>query len=546
MQNIKPDLMSKRFDDTLHGYRKKHNIKGLRKSVVHATKNFLNKHTNLSESDKDKIILKSILETAKSKKDSSYDGNDQFDNYEFGKNVRLTCEQNGIKIKKISDEAEEEIKESFSGTGIGVYKKAVEAVMDVLHLQPDLTTDDKEKILLMSLKKTIHESPRSYDGKAEFSYEEFGSNVKSNIDALRAKKKKYFFEVKDVPYPPMRGEGLDSFDNSEGGLEGFEEYEHDEDDYEDEDNFATLDTDDSFDGDTRFDSLSYDGSGSQDYEIVILEGEDADFDGEDDNYDNLFKKLKKKIQAKKTQIKAKVAKKKAKRKVNKAKRKENRKERGSVFGNILTGGVLGAAKKAKAAAKKKKEEKKKKKSEASKATQQAETGMNEAMPAQATLPAPVQDAGAIIAQQALPIPTPSPSDAGGGGGGSPSGGGGGGSPQDSEEDQGEDEPEEDEGSDQEEEDGEGEDSQEEGGEDESESEESEEEPAEEEAEEEVEEVDEPAQDIDTEESEREDLEYFSGPYYSFYEENKKTVMVAIVCIVAIVGVILWKKGIIKF
>jgi hypothetical protein len=577
MANIDYNPMSEQFEDKLREYREKHNIKGLRKGVVHGAKNFLDKHTNLPEKKKDELILKSILETAK-QSPSNYDGVMMFNNYEFGKKIGISCAENGIKIKKISPDAEAEIKESFSGTNSGVYKKAIEAVMDVLHLQPDLTTNDKEKILLISLKKTVEEGKKSlnYDGgEFHFNYEALGANVSKNVDALRKKKQRFFFEVQDQPYPPMRGEGLsDNFNNAEGGLglDGFEEYEHDESDYED---FATLDQDSDYFEKDNFESLEFDGGPNADYDIVILEGEKAEYEG-DDEYNNLSGKQRRQKRGSGVGnvLTGGVS--------GAIKRSGIKKNTGSGVANILTGGMSGIAHKAKAKKQAKQKakdeakeraknealvrqaneaivrkanekivaanlaklaEKRKSKKDAALAAQQAEQGIQAGVaPAIATAVAPaVADAGAGIAQSAAPVDN----SAGGGGGGSGSGGGGD-APADSESE------------------GESESESEEAPEQEAEPEQEEEAPtAEEEGaseeeesapEEEEEEAPEASEESEPDTSERESMEYDENPsdsytetpYFSFYEENKSMVLIGIVAVVAVVGYILWKKKIIKF
>ncbi len=472
------------FDKALQEQIQRHKIKGLRKGVVGRAKTFLDKRTKLSDKAKDQILLKAIVDTAQVSP-SSYDGVMMFDSYEFGKKVALTCGENGIKLSRISEDTEKEIKDSFHGTNTGLYKKTVDAIVQLLDMQPDLTTSDKEKILRNTIRQTIKNSKSNYDGVLEFNYSEFGANIAANVKDVRDKKKRYFIELESAEDRGLANPGFDLDGYDSDSYEGWEEYkpESDQELYDrvhgegsymaDFSEYVDQDHED-FD---KFGSLK---NWNYNSDIVIIEPQQAQYDGDDDDYedyeedDDNFdefgkaarkarKAVKKEAKTKRKaqKVATKVAKKQAKvdrktarvesranrkatRQANRAERKdtrqanrdekkanriEKRKERGSLLGNILTGGVSGMVKKAKAAKQAKKD-----KAAAAIAAQQAEMGMNEGVAEQYPVDAgaAAYPVGAAMAQSAMPFPTEStppmmpPPDMSGGGGGGPSGGGGGG------------------------------------------------------------------------------------------------------------------------
>ncbi len=458
------------FDKALHEQIKKHNIKGLRKGVVGRAKNFLDKRTKLSDKAKDQIILKAIVDTAKVSP-SSYDGVMMFDSYEFGKKVALTCGENGIKLNRVSEETEKEIKDSFAGTNTGMYKKTVDAIVQLLDMQPDLTTSDKEKILLKTIRETVRNSKTSYNGVVDFNYHEFGANIRKNVNDVREKKRRYFIEVEEAENRGLANPGFELDGFEEDSYDGWEEYkpESDEEAYDrihGEGSYMADFSEYADEEDEDFDKFGSLKNWNYNSDIVIIEPAEAQYDGDEDDYEDFDefgkaarkarKAVKKEAKEKRKEQKTatKVAKKQAKvdrktarvesrskrkstRQDNRAEKKEKRiarkKERGSMLGNILTGGVSGLVKKARAA-----KEAKRDKKQAELAAQQTEMGMNQGVAEQYPIDsgAAAYPVGAAMAASAIPMPTEStpPMMLGAGGGGAPSaateapsGGGGSGS-----------------------------------------------------------------------------------------------------------------------
>lgn len=343
------------------------------KPVILSAVNYLKNHTDLSQLDIDRLIEMSVKSVHKKTPNSNYDGTEELDPKSFGKEVILVCTENGIKIKRVPKDVEEEIEDKFENMDGDV----LDSTYTILNMQPDLCPEDRGKVIVSSLLDTLNDK-ESFDG--QMNYEAFGRNVKKNLDSLRKEKSKEEAVDKLV----------DMFINV--------------DNYED----SFLDAFMYFDEIHEFKEEDFSG---------YLGGIFSEFDG---GSDYLFKKLRNKIE---TKIQARPAKRQAKKQARSVKHdanKQRRKEKGSRIANILTGGAVGMGKMA--------EQKLKDKLSAKKNAKKSVADVNTAINTTAISAAPVSPALAAAANSLnTPPPTtpPTPSDSGSGGGGSGSGGGGG-------------------------------------------------------------------------------------------------------------------------
>lgn len=245
---IQSSPVSERFESQLLSQMKGKKLSPVRKGVIWAAKNFLDKHSTLSEGDKLKILVHAIEHTDKNSP-IGFDGKKEFNNFEFGKKVVLTCGENGIKLKRVSSAVDENIKNSLKGTGTGVYKKSVEEAYEVLDQQPDLSTDDKEDIINGAFDEAIDKSDLNFDGKLDFNYYEFGGSIARRVDKKRKENDTddYLIDIEEVE------EGGYS-----GGLGGYSDdfvEEIDSDDYEDNFEDSGLDGLEFDESDDEFDSF---------------------------------------------------------------------------------------------------------------------------------------------------------------------------------------------------------------------------------------------------------------------------------------------------
>lgn len=373
------------------------------KPAVILALDFLKEHTSLPMEAREEVIQKAIATVhLKGKFNSNYEGDHEVDPKSIGREVVLMCSENGIKIKRTPESVKQDVKDKYDGFDQG----ALDSTYSILNFQPDLCAEDKKYIVLESLNDTFQEMGDSFDGN--FNYEAFGRHVNSNVAHVRKAKK--------------AGDAVDHLMEMYANLDG------NDDNYEDnwEDAFEYYD-----------EKYNFSDDDFEEYADALIGSDNYEDNFESEYFGKKKEERKERRAAKKEARKEKKAAKKEKRADKKAARKEKRKERGSLIGNILTGGVLGATKKVKA------------KHEAKKAAKAVQAGLADTanavdqdqaapetmsaatdMAAQAQ-PAPPQWPGDSIS---IGMPTPPissatvPAEAGGGsssGGGGSSGGGSG-------------------------------------------------------------------------------------------------------------------------
>lgn len=273
------------------------------REMVKSAIDFLANHTDLSQKDIDQVVEASI--TAVHKKAgivSNYEGDEELDPKSFGKEVVLVCTENGIKIKRVPKDVQDEVKENFENFDEGV----LDSTYTILNMQPDLTPEDRGQVVVDSLLDTLGDN-QSFDGYID--YENFGNHIKKNVALVRSEKGR----------SEAAKELVDIFlgqDNFKGDINEAFEY------FDDIYNFEEYDFAEYFDGLTE-------------------EGHS--------NFENGFEYMSRasRRERRAARRQSRVSRREtrhAKHDVRKAARKAKRKERGSLFGNILTGGALGAAK----------------------------------------------------------------------------------------------------------------------------------------------------------------------------------------------------------
>ncbi len=376
------ELISPALHRAMKEYSEKNDL-AISKDIINSAVSFLKNHTALSSSEIDKVIENAISSIHKKEKvHSNYEGDKEVNPKDFGKEVVLVCTQNGIRIKRVPNDIEAEVKDSFEGIDQDVLDKTYV----ILDMQPDLDQEDRGRVVLQSVLDSLNDKD-SFTG--DIDYEVFGQKVNENLKKVRQEKEKSMAVDKL----------MDMFvnENDYYGESIADAYSY----YADKYNLQDDDFADYFDR-------------------LFLEHWNIPMDQNDSyegGHDYLFKKLRAKVQQAKKNIQQKHAVKKQKRSVKRAARKEKRKERGSVIGNILTGGALGAAKKAKAKAREMVAAKKARK----KAKRDAAAAMNaqktEVLNQQNAPAANVTNTGIGLIPDAAALPQPPASSSGGGGGG---------------------------------------------------------------------------------------------------------------------------------
>ncbi len=402
---VESKSLSPSLSEKLRVYSAKNDVSISKDSVVAAI-DFLANHTDLSAQQREDVVEKAVMSVhLRNKTHRNYEGDEQLDPKSFGKEVVLICTEKGIKIKRVPKDIKKEVKDKYEGFSDDVLDKSI----TILDMQPDLDKDDTRFVILESVVDTLNDSD-SFDG-GSFNYEAFGQNMRENLVALREAKK----SEKAVDHLMDIFTGDEKY---EGAIQDAYEY------YDALYNLEDDDFEDYFD------------------ELFMEESQDDNYDG-DEGYEYLFKK--KKALVTKPRITSKTGQdvstapppKPVVLPNKKQARKARREKQGSRVGNLLTGGVSGALKRAKGKIKAKKEAKKSKKAtmlEMAKAKQQA-VASEQPVPAEVTQTAVAVQNEIPQGQEwtgdsgiaSLPEPiTGSENPPAMGGGGSSGGGGGGG------------------------------------------------------------------------------------------------------------------------
>ncbi len=324
------DSISPSLAKRLAGFAKKNGL-SISKGSVEEALSFLANHTDVPESVREDIVIRSIMSVhKKGAAFTNYEGDEEVDPTAFGKQVVMVCSGNGIKIKRVPAETASEVKDKYDGFDNEVLDNAYV----ILDMQPDLDKQDKNWIVVESVLDTLN-SQDSFTG-GNFNYEYFAQNLKENINHIRSAKKAenavdHLMDifVKDDSYEGELEAALDHYD----GL-----YNLTEDDFEDY-------LDDSIFGEENFHGEDdYDGFGKKKAAKSLAKAQAVKA-----NIVNQMKERAATVQGdEKVALDKAIAKQestaiRSKKEIN----KEKRKKIGGKIANVLTGGVSGAAKKIK-------------------------------------------------------------------------------------------------------------------------------------------------------------------------------------------------------
>jgi len=164
----------------------KRQIKVQKKSVDKALY-WMDNHSDkpLAYSKKDKIITKALT-TAFDGVESNYDGKGtkEIDYKDFGKRVVLACSENGVTLRRIPKDVEDDVKDSFEGTSQKMSTSVLEQAWKTIGDGTKLPTSVKREILIDSIDEAIDDSAKtnSFNGVATFSHNSFGDKLRKNID----------------------------------------------------------------------------------------------------------------------------------------------------------------------------------------------------------------------------------------------------------------------------------------------------------------------------------------------------------------------------
>lgn len=330
--SISPSLAKK-----LDIYSAKNDVSISKDSIAEAL-DFLTNHTDLSPGQKEDVIEKAVTSVfLRRKTHRNYEGDEQLDPKSFGKEVVLICTEKGIKIKRAPKGVRKEVKDKYENFS----DVALDNAYVILDMQPDLDREDSRYVVIESVLDTLNNHD-SFEG-GEFNYELFGQNMRENLVALREAKKA------DAAADHLMDLLTDENDKYEGSIADAYAY------YDDLYNLEDDDFEDYFE------------------DLFMDESQDDSYDGDDDSYEYLFKKKKRKAVVTAPRIRSTSGQpvttpppppKPIIMPTKKQARKARREKQGSRIGNLLTGGVSGALKRAKNKIKAKREAKKSRKATA--------------------------------------------------------------------------------------------------------------------------------------------------------------------------------------
>jgi hypothetical protein len=398
------------------------------KDSVDSYMNFLDEFTDLPEEAKEEIIIKGVKRTPKTDY-TNYDGEQEIDPREMGKQIMMVCTENGIIIKRIPNSLRQKIDENFDGGADFLSDSISETVYNLMDTQPDLSESDKYELFMDTLEETFQEGNSSFNGEFDWSY--FGEALSENIETLREDKKAKL----------MARDLMESYINDDPYFDEKLEF------YDEEIGFLEDDFDGFMEGD--YDTLFKRKGAVRRSVPMVASSPRPMFSRSNTNRPVSTKKQARqsrraaRVEArqKRKDIKSQASinrkgAKLEKRLNKKEKRREKREKRGSLLGNILTGGALGAGKKLKSKKEAKREIKKQQELERQErqASQMKAQGMPQDSPVDSGMPAEMSEASTMLQSSqvdssSIPDFTPSgqpQQDMPMGGGASSSGGGGGG------------------------------------------------------------------------------------------------------------------------